>query len=495
MVLVQKEVKKVYIWKEPVIVSDMKWPCPNGFHVPLQSEFNSIISIWNHLWAGWNTLYKDCFKMPYQWQRLYTNSTVWNTTYGYYWTSSYEWSYKAVCYYFNNTYTYWVWVYVPSWCAIRPFKDSPITPTASWTKLYWTSIEAWGIFWSATDWLISVSEDWQTWYTIMDKNLGATQVYNDWDTLSQANCGNFYQRWNNYWFPYSWTVTTSSTQINATDYWPWNYYESSTFITRSSSPYGWDSSNNQNLWWWVNKWTHTEWWWDIQIRPITYAESITLDKSTIALTSAWQTEQLTATIKPKNATHKKALWSSSDTSIATVDSNWLVTCVTPWECVITASTFNWEASTTCNVVQKLTTTDVVVYNYSNTSTASWTYYWVNFTALKSWSIKKVSLLYPSTTSWTLYIVEWSFANSPWWTSYTLNTSNTIDWEYTLTTPFNIEQWKYYTVCINAYFWYYNWSPWYPLTREAVQYNYTTAWWNQYRQYVYAIKSLTIDYVP
>lgn len=110
------------------------------------------------------------------------------------------------------------------------------------------------IYHNADLWLISMSSDWSTWLTIADKNLGATQVYNSWDTLSETNCWKYYQWGNNYGFPFTWAVTTSSTQVNASSYWPWNYYNSSTFITRSSSPYNWDSSDNANLRWWVT-WT------------------------------------------------------------------------------------------------------------------------------------------------------------------------------------------------------------------------------------------------
>lgn len=110
---------------------------------------------------------------------------------------------------------------------------------------------AW-IYHSPSLWLISLSSDWTNWITIADKNLWATQVYNDWDTLSEANCGKYYQWWNNYWFPFTWAVTTSSTQVNASTYWPWNYYSSSTFIYNS---YNWDTSNNKDIWWWET-WTN-----------------------------------------------------------------------------------------------------------------------------------------------------------------------------------------------------------------------------------------------
>ena len=45
---------------------------------------------------------------------------------------------------------------------------------------------------------------------------------------------------------------------------------------------------------------------------------VTLDKSSITLTTVGQTEQLTATISPANAEDTAVTWSSSDTNIATV---------------------------------------------------------------------------------------------------------------------------------------------------------------------------------
>ena len=44
------------------------------------------------------------------------------------------------------------------------------------------------IFRNQTEWIISLSSDWTNWITIMDKNLWATQVYNDGEALTEANC-------------------------------------------------------------------------------------------------------------------------------------------------------------------------------------------------------------------------------------------------------------------------------------------------------------------
>lgn len=63
--------------------------------------------------------------------------------------------------------------------------------------------------------------------------------------------------------------------------------------------------------------------------------SITPGKSSVYLDSG-NTIQLKATVNPTNATNKSVTWSSSDTSIATVDDNGLVTCLDQGTVRITA---------------------------------------------------------------------------------------------------------------------------------------------------------------
>lgn len=96
--------------------------------------------------------------------------------------------------------------------------------------------------------------------------------------------------------------------------------------------------------WLKNKWNY----YYFNEAPV-HVSSISLNKNSIALTEAWQTAQLAATISPSTWVVETSIyWHSSDTNIAIVDNSWLVTCVTPWECTITA-TCDW-ISASCSVI-------------------------------------------------------------------------------------------------------------------------------------------------
>ena len=239
---------------EEVCESDMKWPAPSGFHVPTQSEWARVKTTRTALWGNNNWAnFGAALKLPFGGYRHNASASInGRSTSGYYWSSIWSGD-RANCLYLSSTsidanITY----YRAFGYSIRWFKDSPVIPTSSWTKLYWTSIEAGWIFWSSVDWLISLSSNWTDWTTIADKNLWATTVWNSWDTLTDTNCWWYFQRWNNYMFPFSWSVTTDINLVDASTNWPWNYYSSSTFITRS---WKWDSTGNNNLRWWVSQWS------------------------------------------------------------------------------------------------------------------------------------------------------------------------------------------------------------------------------------------------
>jgi len=291
-----KEIKNLYAWWS-ISISDIQWPAPDGFHVPLTTEWKAVYDVWTAL-GGWSSDWTNfwiALKLPFAGNRTYSSASVDNQgSRGRYWSSTPSDS--------NNAYALGLssssigsqyYSFRSTGYSVRCFKNSPTIPTSSWTKLYWTSIEAGWIFWSSTDWLISLSSDWTTWITIADKNLWATTVWNSWDTLSEANCGKYYQRWNNYWFPRTWTIANlSSTQVDASSYWPWNYYSSDTFIKYT---WRWDTTDNWNLWWWVSQWTSEKakeakavYLWDIKVRPID-KRTFTISRTEKSDMSSWWT--------------------------------------------------------------------------------------------------------------------------------------------------------------------------------------------------------------
>lgn len=118
----------------------------------------------------------------------------------------------------------------------------------------------------------------------------------------------------------------------------------------------------------INNWDYYYFWENIPV----HISGISLNKSSISLTSVWQTYQLTATITPTWYVESGAInWSSSNTSIATVSNTWLVTCVTPWTCTITATTVFGGYSDTCEVLNARLPLEYQEVEYIQ---SSWTQY-------------------------------------------------------------------------------------------------------------------------
>ena len=130
----------------------------------------------------------------------------------------------------------------------------PVAPTRLWTALYEGENFA-GVYRSEALGLVSLSSDWINWITISDKNLWATEDWNEDDELSEANCGWYFQRGNNHWFSWTWAVANTNTKTDASTYWPLNYYSWETFI---KSTWDWSSVANNNLRWWVSQQTHED---------------------------------------------------------------------------------------------------------------------------------------------------------------------------------------------------------------------------------------------
>lgn len=79
-----------------------------------------------------------------------------------------------------------------------------------------------------------------------------------------------------------------------------------------------------------------------------HVTGVSLNKNATSIEEG-ATEQLTATVAPSNATDKSVTWSSSNTSIATVDSSGLVTAVSAGSATITVTTTDGGYTATCAV--------------------------------------------------------------------------------------------------------------------------------------------------
>lgn len=216
-------------------------------HIPNHTEFLNLKSIMDWLNLSW-TDYRTKLHIPYTWS---LNELDWTLTWEWddagFWSSAYDDPSDDYSWYVSitdanvefNDYTHRSF-----WYSVRLFLDDYITPDNTRTVEAWTLWSDW-IFYNADLWVISVTNGSDKNITMYDKNVGATTVYNNWDALSESNCWKFFQRWNYYWFPYSWATTTSSTKVDTTWYWGSNPYSSSTFIA-----WFWDRSDpqNNNLW-------------------------------------------------------------------------------------------------------------------------------------------------------------------------------------------------------------------------------------------------------
>ncbi|MBQ6578017.1 MAG: Ig domain-containing protein, partial [Bacteroidales bacterium] len=80
-------------------------------------------------------------------------------------------------------------------------------------------------------------------------------------------------------------------------------------------------------------------------------ESVTLNKTTLTLAEG-DSETLTAAVNPDNATDKTVTWSSSKTSVATVDNNGKVTAVAEGSATVTAKAGDKTATCTVTVKKK-----------------------------------------------------------------------------------------------------------------------------------------------
>lgn len=388
--------------------SDRRWPSPSGFHVPSITEWQWVETIMTSLslttWINWGTN----LHMPLAGYRDYSPATISSQgSTGQYWSSSPNSAESnRICYLYltssrvSTTYSTYARAYSFS---VRCFKNTYVTPDSSWTVVQWTLWSAW-IFWNQTEWLISIT-DWTTWYTIQDKNLWATTVYSDWDTLTEANMGYMYQWWNNYWFPSTWTLSnTSSTQVDASNYWPTNPYSSDTYIIWSSD---WSSVQNDDLWWDTSNSTHQECTWVTS--TLTISSDTTSGSWAPATTPSYIWQQYVDTTND-------LLYVATGTSSS---SDWTLVGANTWVEVQVISQSDYDSLT-----EDEKTADVI---YLITGWSGWlTVAWTNVT----W--KPDLIINPSGwTAWQLLAktangYEWTTVNSATWWNISGTLSNQTD---------------------------------------------------------------------
>lgn len=241
--------KRTYI--SPIKHKDTQGPCPNWFHIGTRTEWANVWTIFSNLWLSDKTNFMNYFKAPSTYYLNRSTGTK-NTSYWpvRFWTSTTEVYTSARCMYINekSELAFGATDKPSNWFSIRPFKDEPVVPDLNdwWVQTFdWSSVASWAwIYRNSTLGLISMSSNWDKWITTSDKNLWATNVWDNWL---------YYQFWNNYWFTENPSSTYTSTQ-DATGYWPGNYYNNEHFVKVSSS--NWMSQNNNNIWWWK-----TDWYW------------------------------------------------------------------------------------------------------------------------------------------------------------------------------------------------------------------------------------------
>ena len=240
--------KRYKTYTPPPVVwhKDTQWPCPNGFHIWVTDEWNLLKTALTTLWLWDKTNFMTYLKVPSAYYLNRSNGSE-NTSYWpvRFWTSTMTSTGAADCMYVDEKDKIGIQSDKAgnAFC-IRPFKDNAEIPDGTWTLL-----TTW-VYWSEVKWLISITADgWLSYITIADRNLWATNV---WDN------GLYYQFWNNYWFsPSPSNYRTSKVTTDMTQYYPGNYYNDSTY-TRVSSGNNWFTVTNNNIWWWVTNGTWTD---------------------------------------------------------------------------------------------------------------------------------------------------------------------------------------------------------------------------------------------
>ena len=235
----------------------------------------------------------------------------------------------------------------------------------------------------------------------------------------------------------------------------------------------------------------------IKMRMPVRVTGVTLDKSSINLTTVWDTEQLTATISPNNAEDTAVTWSSSDPTVATVSTTWLVTCVSPWEATITVTTNDWGYTATCGVIDQSwwqpwantifylpLETDLLDHSWNNyTFTTDWT------VSLVSWDVN-IPVCYINNGTLSTASSSYTFWNNDFTISYFVKIPSDQSSNYWGVFWFNGSQYGSLVLQYEKTSWYFgsasntwNASISYPNTTNTWMYVVTIRDWNTFKSYI------------
>lgn len=183
-----------------------------------------------------------------------------------------------------------------------------------------------------------------------------------------------------------------------------------------------------------------DYWWytdtcscEVYIIPIT---SFQLNKSTTTIIY-WNTEQLTVAITPSNPTYPWVTWTSSDTSIATVDDTWLVTSVSEWNCTITCTSEDWIHSASCAVTVSFIHVTSITLNSNSIDLSTWWTYQLTATVNPSdatnptitWSTDNPDVATVDDTWLVMCVWAWvcniTCTSEDWWKTATCHVSNLV----------------------------------------------------------------------
>ena len=328
----------------------------------------------------------------------------------------------------HNGWSYWDFANVTD-------AKTTITTNNAWLTINWTSytLAAWSSYSSNNIWIFA-TWDWSNtgkrWYF----KLYEYKIYSNWDLIRDFMPA---QRKSN------WTIWIID-KVNKVFY--------------------------------VNNWT-----WTFTAGPKIW---ITLSDNSLALTEAWQTYQLTASANPSSIWDQWYQWRSSDTTIATVNSSWLVTCVTPGECTITCtSNIGWYVDT-CKVSE--TAQEVKSFNFKNMSQSDLTNAWFEISAYNNWTFGisssawiysghdwQVEVYYPIDLSSVKTIsistvFYWTTGSRCWWPSFWLCKTK-VNWVEVSDVPL---WWNLLFQSNSGYDYQWLWVWW---TRKAQNQNHISSW--------------------